>query len=261
MAKKSHNPVVYRGIKIAANLVKGVLGVKLRLNPHQRRALPHYVPAKRTGLPAKAIPRIVWQTNYTDRVTLPIYANFSFNRWLTPEFEYRYQTDEDCAAFVEKHFPGRYAKAFSRLQVGAAKADFWRILVILKYGGLYLDIDSNFCARPEDVIGARDEAVFIAMDDGEVTNYCLGAMPGHPAFARIAERIVENIEAGTLKSVYAMTGPVVVHEVVTEMGIEPINFRRLCTQGQFTNKSSQYADKKNGAWWLEQRQGIVGDDE
>jgi mannosyltransferase OCH1-like enzyme len=26
----------------------------------------------------------------------------------------------------------------------------------------------------------------------------------------------------------------------------------MCTQGQFTNKRAQYADKKDGAWWAEQ---------
>lgn len=155
------------------------------------------------------------------------------------------------------NFPGRYADAFRRLQVGAAKADFWRILVLLQEGGIYLDIDSNFAARPEDVIGTDEEAVFIAMKDGEITNYFMASKPGHPALRLIADRIAQNIEDGTLVSVYDMTGPTVVHAVVKELGLPVRNYREMCTQGQFTNKRAQYADKKDGAWWAEQAKTAI----
>ncbi|MCW8280490.1 MULTISPECIES: glycosyltransferase family 32 protein [Agrobacterium] len=252
MAKHDYNPVAYRAIKIGGNIVKVIFSIDLFLRPGRRKTLPAHQPARRHPKSEKAIPRIIWQTNYSNRVTTPIYANFLFNRWLTPEFEYRYHDDEACQVYIDRHFPGRYADAFRRLQVGAAKADFWRILVLLQEGGIYLDIDSNFAARPEDVIGTDEEAVFIAMKEGEITNYFMASKPGHPALKLIADRIAQNIEEGTLVSVYDMTGPTVVHAVVKELGLPVRNYREMCTQGQFTNKRAQYADKKDGAWWAEQ---------
>lgn len=248
-----YNPVLYRAIKVLGNGAKGTMSILMKMFPNARYIVPHRLPAKRTGLAEKRIPRIVWQTNYSDRVTLPVYVNFRFNRFMTPEFEYRYHSDEDCEAFIAEHFPGAYHAAYRRLQIGAAKADFWRILVLLKHGGIYLDIDSNFSAKPENAIGADEEAVFIAMDSGEVTNYCIAAAPGHPALRAIADRIIENIEAGTFKSVYHMTGPTVVDTVVKELGLPVRNFRGLCTQGQFTNKRAQYHGTSHRTWSEEQR--------
>lgn len=257
MSKQGYNRFVYRAIKIGGNIIKVVCSADLLIRPNKRKTIPEYLPAKRNATSAKAIPRIVWQTNYSNRVTMPVYANFLFNRWLTPEFEYRYHDDEACEAFIEHHFPGRYSDAFKRLQIGAAKADFWRILVLLKEGGIYLDIDSNFAARPEDVIGSDEEAVFIAMDNGEVTNYCLAARAGHPALQLMADRIAQNIEEGTITSVYDMTGPTVVDAVVKETQARIRNYREICTQGQFTNKRAQYADKKDGAWWEAQAKASI----
>jgi len=257
LAKHEYNRIAYRAIKIGGNIVKVIFSIDMFVRPGRRKTIPEYVAARRETKSVKAIPRIVWQTNYSNRVTMPVYANFLFNRWLTPEFEYRYHTDEACEAFIEKHFPGRYSDAFKRLQIGPAKADFWRILVLLHSGGIYLDIDSNFAARPEDVIALDEDAVFIAMDNGEVTNYCLAAKPGHPALRLMADRISQNIEEGTIVSVYDMTGPTVVDAVVKELGLPIRNYREICTQGQFTNKRAQYADKKDGAWWIAQAKSSI----
>lgn len=248
-----YNPILYRAIKILGNGTKGITSVLMQMFPRARHVLPHHLPAKRTGLAGKRIPRIIWQTNHSDRVTLPLYANFMFNRFMTPEFEYRYHSDEECEAFIREHFPGAFHAAYRRLQIGAAKADFWRILVLLKEGGIYLDIDSNFSAKPERVVSADEEAVFIEMDNGEVTNYCIAAAPGHPALRAIAERIAANIEAGTINNVYQMTGPTVVDAVVKEFGLPVRNFRTLCTQGQFTNKRAQYHGASQRPWTEEQR--------
>lgn len=252
MLRRNYNPIRYRAVKIAANTTKGALLAHMALFPQARRTVPQHDPARRGDLPDKRIPRIIWQTNYTDRVTLPLHANFRFNRFMAPEFEYRYCTDADQVAFIAEHFPQRYGEAFHRLQIGAAKADFWRVLVLLKHGGIYHDIDSNFSAPPEGVIAADDEALFIHMDNGEVTNYCMAAAPGHPVLQAIADRIVENIAAGTLQSVYDMTGPTVVDEVVKQFGLTTLNFRALCTQGQFTNKRAQYEGRKHRPWSEEQ---------
>ncbi|WP_354037796.1 glycosyltransferase [Bradyrhizobium sp. S3.2.6] len=35
-------------------------------------------------------------------------------------------------------------QCYSRLQIGAARADLWRVLVLLHEGGIYVDIDATF---------------------------------------------------------------------------------------------------------------------
>ncbi|MGK0256270.1 MAG: mannosyltransferase OCH1-like enzyme, partial [Arcobacteraceae bacterium] len=41
------------------------------------------------------IPKIIWQTNYTNKVSLPVYCNYLFNRLISPDYEYRYMGHED----------------------------------------------------------------------------------------------------------------------------------------------------------------------
>jgi hypothetical protein len=57
------------------------------------------------------IPKIIWQTNYTDRMDTRERAEFKSSTF------------------------------------GAAQADLWRILVLQKFGGVYLDIDAQWDGR------------------------------------------------------------------------------------------------------------------
>lgn len=247
----------YRAVKILANTSKVLLSLHLFLFPKLRLTLPQTAPARRPA-PAGRIPRIVWQTNYTRAVTLQVYTCFCFNRLIAPTCEYRFHGDAEADRYVEEHFPGRIARAYARLRIGAARADFWRVLVLLKEGGMYLDIDSNFTSNPERFLKGDPEGVFIAMKNGEVTNYFLASAPGNPVLQAVVDRIVENIEAGELTSVYDLTGPTVLDAVVKAAGIAPLSYKLACTQGQFINKRGQYSDKPNGAWHVaQQTQKIV----
>jgi mannosyltransferase OCH1-like enzyme len=247
----------YRGVKIYANASKLALSLVLLLFPKWRKQIPGHLPAKRPSATPHRIPRILWQTNYTDRVTAQVYSCFLFNRFIAPAYEYYFCTDEQCDRFVEENYPGEIWNAFKRLRIGAARADFWRILVLLKYGGVYMDIDANFTADPDSFIDGRTEHVFLAMKNGEVTNYFLAGSPGLPILQEACDRIVANINEGALDSVYSMTGPIILDEIVKKRGAEYIFFKEAAVQGQFTNKKGQYADKPKGAWTLAQSLGPI----
>jgi len=244
----------HKSVKILGNGLKPIFMLHHRLFPSRRYRIPEVSPARRHRPARGPIPHIVWQTNYSNEVTLSVYTNYLFNRWLTPEFEHRYVSDEACDAFVRDTYPAAVQQAYARLNVGAARADFWRVLVLLKHGGIYLDIDSNFVLPPAGYLDPGTTEVFLRAGNDEITNYFMAAAPGHPLLARIADAIRTNIENGTLTSVYSMTGPTVVDRIVTASpGTRVEDYRGICTQGQFTNKRLQYAGKKGGDWWTEQK--------
>ncbi len=244
----------HKAVKILGNGLKPVFELHHRLFPHKRFLIPEFAPARRPRPARDRVPYIIWQTNYSNQVTLSLYVNYLFNRWLTPEFEYRYSSDDACDAFVRENYPGAVHEAYARLNVGAARADFWRVLVLLKHGGIYLDIDSNLVRRPADYLGGVTTEIFLQAGNGEITNYFIAAAPEHEVLARIADAIRTNIEEATLTSVYKMTGPTVVDRIVkASPGLRVEDYRGYCTQGQFTNKRLQYAGKKHGAWWTEQK--------
>jgi mannosyltransferase OCH1-like enzyme len=251
----------YRAIKLYANASKVVLLTSLLLFPEWRKQIPAKLPPERSPRSAKRIPRIIWQTNYTSRVPAQMYFCFLFNRFLANTYEYRFCDDDDCDLFVKENYPGEIWRAFKRLRVGAARADFWRILVLLKHGGIYMDIDANLTDNPDNFIGDDADQVFITMKDGAVTNYFIASAPGNPILIELCERIVHNINNRTATNVYSLTGPAVLEAIVKERSVACLYYKRACIQGQFTSKKGQYIDKLNGAWTTAQTiQPIVADE-
>ncbi|MAZ16877.1 glycosyltransferase family 32 protein [Oricola sp.] len=245
--------VASRTIKYSANALRPLFLLHHLFRPSKRYTLPHHAPAIFRSKSSRSIPRIVWQTNYTDRVTLAVYASFLMNRLMAPTFEYRFHNDEEMDRFVEENCSPETAAAFAKLQIGAARADFWRILVLLKHGGVYLDMDANFVWPPERFIRENDEHFFIFDRSGEVTNFLLASAPDNPVFERLESFLRDNIDAGKLGSVFDMTGPIAIGNCLADEPVEMHSFRNVCHQGQFTNPRLQYPDKGRMKWSSEQK--------
>ena len=85
--------------------------------------------------------------------------------WATqnPTWEMKLWDDAECALFVATEFP-EYLAAYAALPHNVERADFFRYMVVLRYGGVYADIDVE-CRRPLDplvsprtlIIGAQRE--------------------------------------------------------------------------------------------------------
>jgi len=62
---------------------------------------------------------------------------------LNPEYEIILYDDELCKKFLLNEYSQLHLDIFNFLKDGPIKADFWRICIINKYGGLYVDADIN----------------------------------------------------------------------------------------------------------------------
>jgi hypothetical protein len=60
-----------------------------------------------------------------------------------PRFKHYLYDDEDCRQFIKNNFDTEVLNAYDRLIPGAYKADLWRLCVLYKWGGIYLDIKLN----------------------------------------------------------------------------------------------------------------------
>lgn len=245
-----------RCIQVLGNILKPVFYLDLWIRPNKRYAIPKFSPARRASSTAKAIPRIVWQTNRSNHVTLSLYVNYHFNRWISPTYEFRFLEDLDCERFIEEHSPSALP-AYLRLRIGAAKADLWRVLVLANCGGVYLDADAAFSWPLDKTLHDCQTSLFVREKDGRLTNYFMACAPKHPVMEEIAVAIVNNIEADSIRSVYDMTGPTVVDGIAgkSNVPIEPSN--SVCRQGQFTRKVFQYPDRLKGYWANEEKKGPI----
>ncbi len=78
---------------------------------------------------------------YKSLDVMKIYAD----NWkkLNPEYDIMIYDNEMCEMFLLDAYGELYRDIFNFLQDGPIKADFWRICILYKYGGIYSDIDNQ----------------------------------------------------------------------------------------------------------------------
>jgi mannosyltransferase OCH1-like enzyme len=239
-------------LKIVANLLKVCCYAFHALFPRKRFDIPYKAAAFLRNDKNRLVPRVLWQTNFTNRVTLPVYLNYLFNRVMSPTHAYRFMSDEDAAEFIQEHYPREVFQAYSKLQIGAARADFWRVLVLQKFGGVYLDMDAHLVWPIEKIVKAGQGELYLKIKTGEISNYFMASKPNNLNLAKLIDRIRTNIERSSSMDVYSLTGPGVFNDVFAGIEVPTRDYKYTCNQGNFTNEHFQYMDKPQGKWTREQ---------
>ena len=241
-------------IQLFANIVKVFGYVYHFFCPKKRFTIPACAPARKKAAYGQKIPRVIWQTNFIDKVTLPVYLNYLFNRWMAPAYEHRFVSTEGRGEFIKANYPGRIYDCYSRLQIGAAQADFWRVLVLQKCGGVYIDINATLIYSMDKFIGPEDSEAFLYYErENGLSNFFIASKPDNPNLAKIIDKITQNIEENTATCVFVMTGPGVLNTVLDLGNIKKVSYKRSCFKGAFTNEYFQYIDKPQGKWHKEQK--------
>jgi hypothetical protein len=84
------------------------------------------------------IPKIIYMC-YNN---LEIIQKYSENwKILNPDYEIKLYNDELCEKFLLEEFSELHRDIFNFIKDGPIKSDFWRVCIIFKYGGLYVDAD------------------------------------------------------------------------------------------------------------------------
>jgi mannosyltransferase OCH1-like enzyme len=136
---------------------------------------------------------------------------------LNPEYKYTLITQEsEMDDFVNNFFPGEIADCYNKLNIIVAKVDFWRYLVLYKYGGVYLDMDSSIEKPLDELIKQDDESIITA--EGNPYFYVQWALifnKEHPILKQVVELIVDNIKNNTYPNdIHKMTGPTVYSKAI-----------------------------------------------
>jgi len=157
------------------------------------------------------IPKIIWQSWKTKDLPSPILKNINKILHLNPNYIYRLLTDEEIDNFVHVEYSDRpeVVSCYDRLNIIVAKVDFWRYLVLYKYGGIYLDMDSDITGRLDDLILDTDDAIISSEGNpGIFVQWALIFSPGHPILKNVIDLIVENIQNNSFPNdILHMTGP------------------------------------------------------
>jgi hypothetical protein len=72
------------------------------------------------------------------------YITKSKEKWLAlnPEYEVKLYDNKKCISFIGKNFSKTHMRVFEFLKDGPIKADFWRLCILYKKGGVYSDADN-----------------------------------------------------------------------------------------------------------------------
>lgn len=217
------------------------------------------------------IPKIIHQT-YPDKMSLPveIQKNISNICRLNHNWEYRLYDDADIEAFITKIYGSEILQVYHKINplYGAARADFFRYLLIYAEGGVYLDIKSSISRPLDDVIAADDRYILSkwdnsenhaiwgrhreveSLDGGEYQQWHIIAVAGHPFLRVVIERVINNIRNYNIFSagfrsigVFRVTGP-----IAYTLAIEDVKslypFRQLDIKQDFGIEYSIYEDYK-----------------
>jgi len=76
---------------------------------------------------------------HKDIKTIQKYAE----KWLelNPNYTLELYDDKRCSDFLLSEFSSDHAEVFNFIKDGPIKADFWRLCILYKYGGVYADAD------------------------------------------------------------------------------------------------------------------------
>ena len=185
----------------------------------------------------KSVPKVIHQIFFPGKPPAVILENIARLRDLNPGWEYRLYNDTDMLGYISRHFGPDMLACYERIDVryGAARADFFRYLLMYREGGVYLDVKSGMTVPLDQVIRPDDRYLLSRWDDSgsggfagwgrhrelrtlggsELVQWHIVAAPGHPYLRAVIDAICRNIASyspilhGTGRlGVLRLTGPI-----------------------------------------------------
>ena len=174
---------------------------------------------KRMKLEKQTIPKNIFQSWYTHKI-MPYIKN-SFDKQYKIGYRHIIYTDNEMDLFVNKHFPGKISDCYNKLNIITSKVDLWRYLVLYKYGGIYLDMDSLINVPLDQIILPDDSAIisreFIGTSP-KLSKYFAQCVlifsKRHPILKQTIDFVINNIENNHVIDIHKLTGPSVFTDAV-----------------------------------------------
>lgn len=172
---------------------------------------------KNGNCPDKHISKVIYRTAPFDIDQLPkeIVQNLNLMKKYNPDYIQVYFSDNDIRTFIQEEFPS-YLEYYDLLIPGAFKSDFWRLLVLYRYGGVYIDMGYEPKVSLDSFIDNLTDEFVIPLDEptqelnhiSALHNAFIGSYPQHPFIFLCIKEIVKNIKNRYFgKTALDITGP------------------------------------------------------
>ena len=163
-----------------------------------------------------SIPKVIHQIYIHENKTLPaeIKRNIAHLKVMNPDWELKIYDDDDINSYIKTHYP-ELVDIYNKINpiYAAAKADFFRYLLIYNEGGVYLDLKSSVEKPLDSIIQKGDKYLLshwqnspgglhanmgfhscITSSFGEFQQWHIVATKGHPFLKAVVENVCNNIQ-------------------------------------------------------------------
>lgn len=158
------------------------------------------------------IPKIIFRTGRYKSSELPkeLIELYQDEMSKNPEYTLFYFDDNDCEDFIKTEYDDTTFDLYMKLIPSAFKADFWRYLILYKYGGIYIDFSMHTIVPYEEIIKYYRKQIYVrdSCDICGIYNAFIATIPNTNILAKTIDKVKENI-INRYKGVSALdvTGP------------------------------------------------------
>ena len=183
------------------------------MKPHKNNQLTHKqfydvsVSEPKIYVTDNIIPLNIFQTWHTLKLPPKMKENVELLKSQTPEFIHYLYDDEMCRKFIKDNYNLNVLYAFDTLIPGAYKSDLWRLCILHKYGGIYLDIKYS-CKDPFKLIELCNKEYWVKDYNYGVYQALMVNLPNNRILMECINKIVYNVQHKLyLSSPLDITGP------------------------------------------------------
>tara|TARA_A100001388_G_C28650334_1_gene441618 strand:- start:144 stop:881 length:738 start_codon:yes stop_codon:yes gene_type:complete len=125
-----------------------------------------------------------------------------------PKFRFELFSDEEMDNSIEEYFDKEINKIYFKLNHYAARSDFWRYLMLHRFGGVYLDIDSLILKDLSPIFFKNKSMLTLEPSKTDFIQWILMFRKDDKVLEKCIELIIENVSKNKFKNnIMALTGP------------------------------------------------------
>ncbi|WP_425054027.1 tetratricopeptide repeat protein [Psychromarinibacter sp. S121] len=161
------------------------------------------IPGDGTG----AIPKLIHQ--YWNNTPAPAQVLAFADSWrAVPGYTHRLYDRRSALQILRAEFGPKWVQAFRMAKRPAEEADFLRLCLLARHGGVWADADDVLTGDLGALVhGAEGLLVFRESVSGALANNVMAAAPGHPAILFAARMARQDLLRRSNETIWLKTGP------------------------------------------------------
>jgi mannosyltransferase OCH1-like enzyme len=195
----------------------------------------------------EGIPKIIIKTGSFNISNLPLEIIISYKEIIeeNPLYTLFYFDDDDRLQFIKDNYETRYVDAYLKLLPKAYQADFFRYLILFKYGGIYMDFSMKPLITIDKIIKSYTEVYVRDQKHINIYNAFIATTKSSQILNDCIKKCLYNIENENYgNNVLCVTSPAILGETFIESNIFGDDNKSIKT-GKINNRLYIYSFEKD----------------